>query len=102
MTASHVLRGACRPKVETSDGKWISVDRWTTWYSRHSSAEIVDVATLRLHASVDGFLFRIRTSSAAVGANVAMLGHPFPFVAGRADPRAADARSGGWQRLAYR
>jgi len=76
MTARHVVADACKVKVSIG-GAWIAAKNWSDWHARgRKNAPAVDVATIRLDDSVSGHLFAIRTSSAAVGTNVAALGHP--------------------------
>jgi hypothetical protein len=75
MTARHIVAGACQLKVRI-DGNWIAVDSEASWYRGQTNIQSVDVATVRLHTSATGYIFAIRTSSVAVGANLATLGHP--------------------------
>jgi hypothetical protein len=76
MTARHVLRGACHVKVFI-DGSWRTVNSWTSWSSRNrDDIGTADIATIRLHGTVPGHVFPIRSWSPAVGVNLAALGHP--------------------------
>jgi uncharacterized protein YjbI with pentapeptide repeats len=76
MTARHVTRGACRLKVSI-DGGWVGVSGWTSWHKAgRADLNSADVATIKLKSQVSGHVFVIRTSSAAIGTNLAALGHP--------------------------
>jgi Trypsin-like peptidase domain len=76
MTARHVIHGACRAKV-LLDGSWMDVDKAVSWYrTGRSDLASADVSTLRIHGQADGHVFTIRSWSAALGTNLAAIGHP--------------------------
>jgi hypothetical protein len=76
MTARHVLKGACRIRIDSAN-RWIEAKGWNYWHHGGKSDETAaDVATIRLASPATGHLFALRTSSVAVGANLATLGHP--------------------------
>jgi hypothetical protein len=76
MTARHVIKGACRVKVDIAN-HWIEGPRWTFWHKGGRGDEVsADVATIRLASPAPGHVYSIRTSSASVGMNLTALGHP--------------------------
>jgi hypothetical protein len=76
MTARHVTHGACRTKVYV-DNKWMSVAGVTSWSSRNrNDRTAADITTIRLNGESTGHVFAIRSWSAAIGSNLATIGHP--------------------------
>jgi S1-C subfamily serine protease len=70
MTARHIVKGCRHVEVHQVNGVWAAV---TTVVA---DASDTDVATLRLAATADGYVFHFRRSQAPAGANLAALGHP--------------------------
>ncbi|MEX2211296.1 MAG: serine protease, partial [Gaiellaceae bacterium] len=75
MTARHVVRGACRVKVVTSDGSF-RVTRIDWWSTGAGNGRVEDLATMRVARRTSGYVFSFRRSPSRVGMNLAMLGHP--------------------------
>ena len=75
MTARHVVKDGCRIRALV-DGHSIAVDHWTWFHPHRKDLSGADVATLRLHSTATGHVFSLRTSSVAIGANLAAIGHP--------------------------
>jgi hypothetical protein len=76
MTARHVIHGACRATV-LLDGKWMNADTAVSWSkTNRSDAAAADVSTMRIHGRASGHVFTIRSWSAALGSNLAAIGHP--------------------------
>lgn len=79
MTARHAvtagtLRG-CRIHARLNDG-WYDVTEAKAWYTSQSTAQDVDLATLKLTRAAPGHIFRFAQALPRRGDPVATIGHP--------------------------
>jgi hypothetical protein len=76
MTARHVVRGACRVRVHVGGATQTSV-HWSYWSTGLTNQDAADLATIKLpHATVGGYVFRIRSSLPPIGSNLSSAGYP--------------------------